>query len=336
MSGRQRIWELIGPCIVVLAVAVGGSLTSRAFQFQVQSVLVTTCIVVAIYVFVGNSGVLSFGHVSFVALGAFAAGLATVPAVSKRGSFPHLAPVLADLELGNLASLLVAAAVGGVAAFVVGIPIVRLSGLSAGIATFAVLMIVGNLLGNWEFIGPGAKTLPLVPRTTDFRQATATLLFVIVVAYGYQRSPAGRKLRAVRDDEAAAQASGIDERRSRLAAFTLSGTLCGLAGGVLVHLLGSITTEQVYLDLTFTTLAMLVVGGVGSLWGAVVGGLAVAGLNSLLAEAERGQLFGLDATLPSGLRFILLGAIMLVTLMFRPSGLTGSQELSPLLARRQR
>lgn len=328
MNGWRRSWELIGPSLLVVLVAVGGSLTSRGFQYQVQSVLVTTAIVVGIYVFVGNSGVLSFGHVSFVAVGAFAAGISTVPAQSLATTFPEMATFLIDLELGNGASLVLATLVGAAAAFLIGVPIVRLSGLSAGIATFAVLVIFNNVLRNWEFIGPGAKTLPLVPRTTGFVQATVGLLLVMAVAYLYQRSRYGRMLRAGREDPVAAQSVGIDTQRQRLGAFTLSGALAGFAGGLLVHLFGSITTQQVYLDLTFVTLAMLVVGGIGSLWGAVVGGLAVAGLNALLTEAERGMsLFGAELAIPSGTRLICLGAVMLVVLMLRPEGITGSREL---------
>ena len=112
---------------------------------------------------------------------------------------------------------------------------------------------------------------------------------MVAVAFAYQRSPLGRKVRATREDPAAAQAVGISVHRQRLWAFTLSGALCGFAGGLLVHMLGSITTEQVYLELTFLTLAMLVVGGITSLWGAVVGALAVSGLDSLLGNAEDGS-----------------------------------------------
>ena len=137
----------------------------------------------------------------------------------------------------------------------------RLSGLAAGIATFAVLEITHNLLREWTKIGPGATTLSLVPETTGALQATVGALIVVVLAFAYQRSPLGRKARATREDPAAAQAVGISVHRQRLWAFTLSGALCGFAGGLLVHMLGSITTEQVYLELTFLTLAMLVVGG---------------------------------------------------------------------------
>jgi branched-chain amino acid transport system permease protein len=329
MSRRLVIWQLLGPSLLVVAVAVLGSRTPPTIQFQIRAVLVTTAVVVALYSFVGNSGVISFGHVSFVAVGAFAAGVATAPADVKPTTFPELFPFLASLQIGNVASLLLAAVLGGLFAFIVGIPLMRLSGLSAGIATFAVLIITHNVFRNWEAIGPGAKTLALIPVTTGFLQATIGLLVLMAVAYAYQRSRYGRVLRATREDPAAAQSSGIDIHRQRLGAFTLSGALAGLAGGLLVHLLGSITTEQVFLDLTFITLAMLVVGGVGSLWGAVVGAVLIAGLNAVLAEAEKGVGLGsLDIDLPAGSRLMSLGLLMLLVVLFRPDGLTGSRELS--------
>ena len=89
-------------------------------------------------------------------------------------------------------------------------------------------------------------------------------------------------MRAAREDPAAARAAGIDIHRQRLLAFTLSGALSGFAGGLYVHLLGSISANQVYLDLTFLTLAMLVVGGISSLFGAVVGAITISLFNILL------------------------------------------------------
>jgi branched-chain amino acid transport system permease protein len=94
-----------------------------------------------------------------------------------------------------------------------------------------------------------------------------------------------------------------------------------------VHMLGSITTEQVYLELTFLTLAMLVVGGITSLWGAVVGALAVSGLDSVLGNAEDGIALGVTLDLPEGSRLVILGALMALMLILRPSGLTGGREL---------
>jgi branched-chain amino acid transport system permease protein len=320
---------LVAPVLLLALVGLVGSFTSRSVQFQFRFALVMAAIVIALYVFVGNSGVVSFGHVSFVAVGGFAAGLTTVPEALKLSLSPDLFPFIASAEVGNAVSLVLAAGVGGVFALIVGAPLMRLSGLSAGIATFAVLVITNNVLRNWEAIGPGARTLSLVPETSGFLQATVGVIAVAALAFAYQRSRFGRVLRASSDDPAAAQGTGVDIYRQRLLAFTLSGALAGFAGGLLVHLLGSITTQQVYLDLAFLTLAMLVIGGVRSLWGAVVGALLVSGLNSLLLTAERGLSLGVtELTVPTGTRLVTLGVVMALILLFRPRGVTGGRELS--------
>jgi branched-chain amino acid transport system permease protein len=258
----------------------------------------------------------------------------TVPVESKKGVLTTVFPLLRDHTVGNVPSLLLAAALGGVFAFVVGLPLMRLSGLAAGIATFAVLEITHNVLREWTKIGPGATTLALVPETTGALQATLGALAAIVVAFVYQRSRRGRLLRASREDPAAARGVGVSIHRERLVAFTVSGALAGFAGGLYVHLIGSITTEQVYLELTFLTLAMLVVGGVTSLWGAVVGALAVSGLDSFLSQAESGVHVGFTLNLPQGTRLVFLSAIMALVLILRPSGLTGGRELRLRLPRR--
>jgi branched-chain amino acid transport system permease protein len=327
--------QLLAPAALVAVVAIVGAFTSRAIEIYFLTAIVSVAIVVAIYVFVGNSGVLSFGQISFVAVGAFASGVLTIPLESKTGVLPDLYPLLRDHTIGNVASLVLAALVGGAFAFLVGVPLMRLSGLAAGIATFAVLEITHNLLREWTKIGPGATTLSLVPETTDLLQAAAGTILVIVAAFAYQRSRFGRSVRATREDSAAARAAGIDVHRQRLLAFTLSGALAGFAGGLYVHLLGSITADQVYLELTFVTLAMLVIGGVTSLWGAVVGALAVSGLDSFLSEAEQGVGVGFTLDLPQGARLVVLGSLMALVLVLRPSGITGGREFSLASLRRR-
>jgi branched-chain amino acid transport system permease protein len=318
--------QLLAPAVLVVAVGAGSTFFSSSNEIYVLNALVSVAIVVAIYVFVGNSGVLSFGQISFVAVGAFTAGVMTIPLESKAGVLPQLFPLLRDHTVGNLVSLMLGACAAGVFALIVGLPLMRLSGLAAGIATFAVLEVTHNVLREWTKIGPGATTLSLVPETTDALQATIGALIVVTAAFAYQRSRFGRRLRASREDPAAARGVGVDVHRERLWAFVVSGALAGFGGALLVHLLGSITTEQVYLELTFLTLAMLVVGGLTSLWGAVVGALAVSGLHAFLVEAEQGVDVGVSIDLPQGTRLIFLGGIMALVLILRPSGLTGGRE----------
>jgi branched-chain amino acid transport system permease protein len=135
-------------------------------------------------------------------------------------------------------------------------------------------------------------------------------------------------LRASREDAAAAEAVGVNVHRQRLWAFTLSGALAGFAGGLYVHILGSITADSVYLELTFLTLAMLVFGGATSLWGAVLGALVVSALDSFLSQAESGVNVGFTLDLPQGTRLVILGLVMATMLILRPSGITGGREFS--------
>jgi branched-chain amino acid transport system permease protein len=324
----RRLDALVGlaaPVALVVAVTALGSQLNPVLQLQFGEALVSVAIVVALYVFVGNSGVLSFGHISFVAVGAYLSGILTLDVEQKNLILPTMFGVLRHTHTSTGLSLAIAAAAGALFALLAGIPLMRLSGLSAGIATFAVLGITTNIISYWEKIGPGVTALALVP-TSGIWTLMVGALIAIVVAFAYQRSPPGRKLRATREDLQAAQAAGIHIHRQRLYAFVISGALAGFAGGLLIHELGSITTGQVSVELTFTTLAMLVVGGVSSLSGAVLGALLISGLNSFLADAEQGVNIGFQLTLPTGTRLVTIGAVMALVLILRPSGITGGRE----------
>jgi branched-chain amino acid transport system permease protein len=332
MSGRRSATSaaaqtLGGPVALVLIAGWLSVLFSEGIELKFHNAFVVTAMVVGLYVFAGNSGVVSFGHVSFVAIGAFAAGMFSMNVQQKGSVFKELFPFIKDNHLGNLPTLLLATVLGGLFALVVGIPLVRLNGLAAGIATFAVLGITRNVLRNWSKIGPGAKAIPAVDETTGLAQSMVALIVCVVVAYLYQRSPSGRRLRATREDAVAAQGVGVRIYRERLIAFVLSGALAGFAGAVYVHLLGSISTDQVYLELTFLVLAMLVVGGINSLWGAVLGGLAISLVNTVLTEGEQGMsLFGWKVTLPTSTSGIVLAALMAAVLLTRPRGLSNGRE----------
>ena len=324
----RKLPELIAPAALVLATALLGLVVSSALQTYFLDTLLKVAIVVALYVFIGNSGVLSFGHVSFVALGVWTAGVLTVPESQRAAIMPGLAGFLSHETVGSVPSLLLAACAGLVFAFAVGLPLMRLSGLAAGIATFGVLEIVNNVLRYYDKIGPGLNAFSSVPETTGIWQAAIGALICIAVAYSYQRSRFGRQLRATREDPAAASAAGISIYRQRLLAFAVSGALAGLAGGLYVHML-PIEIDSLYLDLTFLTLAMLVVGGSGSLLGAVVGALAIGGLDSFLSASENGvDLVGWHLDLPTGTAVLAVGALMALVLILRPNGLTGGREFT--------
>jgi len=179
---RGRLWaaaELLGPVALIVATGLLGAFVSNARSLEFVDALISTATVVALYVFVGNSGVLSFGQISFFIVGAYVAGEYTVPADAKPSVLPQVFSVIRDHTVGNAWSLVLATAVGTVFALVVGAPLMRLSGLAAGIATFAVLEITHNIVRNWEKIGPGPLTLSTVPETTDLWQATLGTIAIV-------------------------------------------------------------------------------------------------------------------------------------------------------------
>ena len=329
MTRLRSVQTLLASIALLLIVALIGAGEPAGTQLDFITALVSATIVYGLYVFVGNSGVISFGQISFVAIGAFAAGVMTIPTGPKHLVLPGLWSFIAHHSVSNFVSLLIAAALGGIIAVFIGFPLMRLSGIAAGIATFALLEITYNVLQQWTKIGPGPTTLSLVPVSTGIWQALLGAIFAAVIAFAYQSSRHGRLLRATREDEAAAQAIGVHRTRERLIAFGLSGALAGLGGGLLVHELGSITVDQVYLELTFLTLAMLVIGGSASLWGATVGALVVSLLDSFLSAAENTvHVAFFTLTLPNGASDLILGVAMAAMLLFRPRGITGGAEFS--------
>ena len=164
MRRIDPVLQLLAPLTLVGVAALVGTLVSTSTETYVINALVNVAIVVALYVFIGNSGVLSFGHISFVAVGAWTAGVLSMPVAEKPAIMPHLFAVLGNHTVGNLWSLAIAAAVGAAYALVAGLPLMRLSGLAAGIATFGVLEITHNVLRYWDKIGPGSAPSPRSPR----------------------------------------------------------------------------------------------------------------------------------------------------------------------------
>ena len=143
----RTVAPVLAPLALVAATAIVGSFFERSTEIYFINALVAVSVVVALYVFVGNSGVLSFGHIAFVAVGSWTAGVLSVPVEEKPATMPILFGFLSDTTVGNIPSLLLAALVGGVF-LLAGLPLMRLSGLAAGIATFAVLEITNNILGT--------------------------------------------------------------------------------------------------------------------------------------------------------------------------------------------
>jgi branched-chain amino acid transport system permease protein len=324
----RRLKPLIILVAIVAAIAIAASFGPVVLQRRATQGLVNLVAVVGLYIFVGNSGVLSFGNVAFMAVGAYVSALLTMKPAAKSVFLPDLPAAIAGAEWPTMAGALAGGAAAAVMAFLVGLPLMRLSGISASIATFAVLVITYVVLGNWTSVTGGQNSLMGLPLYVDLWTALAWAVAAIAIAFAYQESRSALMLRASREDEAAARAAGVHITRHRLIAFVVSGFLSGVAGVLLAHFLGTVRVETYYLDLTFLIVAMLVIGGMRSLTGAICGAIVIAVLTELLRQLEVGfTLGGATIAAPPGLGDAILALLMLLIILFRPKGIAGGREV---------
>jgi branched-chain amino acid transport system permease protein len=299
--------------------------------------LVNMVFVIGLYVFVGNSGILSFGHASFMAVGAYVAAWLTIPPERKDVLFPHLPAILRSAEVAPLPAAIAAGLIAAVLAVVIGLPLMRLSGMACALALFAVLLIINNVASNWDDWTRGTLAVLGVPTNTDINSALAGVLGAIGAAYIYQHTKGALRLRASRDDEVAAKSLGVDVAKERRIALTVSAFIVGIGGFLFAQYQGSFNADAFYLNITFITIAMLVIGGLNSLTGAVLGTIVVSALSVGLRNLESGIAIGPLVISPRlGLREVGLALLMLAILILRPRGLTGGREVGspgPLVRR---
>jgi branched-chain amino acid transport system permease protein len=315
------------PCAIVVAVSLLVASGSAELHRTVVLGLVDLVIVVGLYCFVGGSGVFSFGHMSFMSVGAYTAALLTMPEGVKSLTLSGLPHWLAASQLPGLPATLVGGGIAAIVALALAVPLMRLSGMQAGLATLAVLIITYVVASNWSQVTGGGAGLSPVPATTSLGVALAWAIAAIVGAWLFQESPLGLRLRASREDAVAARSLGVSVFRERMAALVLSAFIVGVGGALYAGQQLYITPDQFYISITFLTIAMLVVGGMNSLAGAVVGSIVVAAIQEVLRRIEAGANLGF-VRLPSrpGLTEVGLGVLLLLMLMLRPEGITHGRE----------
>jgi branched-chain amino acid transport system permease protein len=284
-------------------------------------------LVLGLQVFVGNTGIVSFGQGSFIALAAYGSGLLTIPVQVKVFALPHLPSVLEHVQLPFLAAAgLTVIGILPVAALV-GIPIVRLSGAAASIATFALLVITqGVLIGLVDFTR-GVQTFYGLPHVVTLNLAITWAIGSLLVARLFANSRVGLLLKSSSDDELAARAVGVRVRRLRLYAWVVSCGITAGGGALLAHTLSAFSPAAFYLTLTLSLLTMLIVGGARTTSGAVVGTLAVTAVFEVLRRFENGVVIaGFDIPHVFGLQSLGLGVFLLLAMIFRRQGILGIRE----------
>jgi branched-chain amino acid transport system permease protein len=334
-SPAERTWQVatrmlpLGVLLlaVSLIVVLTDLLASEVFTRLITRMIINLILVVGLYIFVGNSGFVSFGHLGFMAIGAYVTGLLTIPPDFKAFNLQPPA-FIAHTELPFYEAALIGAGVAACVALVVGAPVVRLNGFSAGIAMLAFLIIIRVISSNWENVTGGLASMSGVPTDTTPFKALLGAVVAMTAAFLFQESRTGRRLRASREDEHAAAAIGVNVHRERLIAFVLSAFIVALGGALFAHFVGIFSPDDFYLKTTFLVLAMLVIGGRESLAGAVVGTLVITLVSEGLLRLEEGvHLPGAYLRPPSGTQETGLGVFLLLALILRPNGITGGREI---------
>lgn len=314
---------------LIALVAFLGSQGPATVKSATNGALILLVIVLALMIFTGNSGVYSFGHAGFMGIGAYTAALASTSPEYKQIELPDLPRWLNELHVSAFEGVLLGGGLAACFAVVVALPLVRLSGLAASLATVALLVVVHDVAEGWDRITRGTPGFILDAKPPGTWTLFAWGATAIVVAWLYKRSSSGIRLAASREDSIAAAASGIRMRRERAVALVLSAFLAGIAGGLFAQHFANISPASFFLSVTFTMVAMLVVGGAESVSGAVVGVIAVTVLLQTFRELEEGfTIIGLDVPARPGLSEFGLALGLLAILILRPRGLTGGREIA--------
>jgi branched-chain amino acid transport system permease protein len=315
--------KFITSLIVIALLAgfqVGASAALDPYWVRVLSVAgINVMLAVALNLVNGTTGQFSIGHAGFMAVGAYAAALTSVALE------PHLGASLAPLTLvlACLAAVL-SAAVTGVA---VGVPSLRLRGDYLAIVTLGFGEIIRISIESTPALG-GQQGYPLgaasIPAYATLGWVWGGAVLATVMVWNLTYSSYGRALAAIREDEIAAEAAGIPTTRYQVLAFAISAMFTGLAGSLYAHdATGGqhIDPGSFRLDRSVDILVMIIFGGLGSITGAVIGGIFVAVSLELLREFQ-------------GYRLIAYALLLVGMMLLRPQGLLGTREFSPAVLRR--
>lgn len=278
---------------------IGSSMFSR---YQI-SLLILICIniilAVSLNVTVGCLGQITIGHAGFMSVGAYTAAL-----FSKTAILSGVPGYIVALILGGL--------VAGIVGIIIGIPALRLNGDYLAIITLAFGEIIRVLIEYFDFTG-GPQGLRGIPRMNNFHLIYWIMIISVVLMYSVMTSRHGRAILAIREDEIASAASGINTTYYKTFAFTLSAVFAGIAGGMYAHNLGILGAKQFDYNYSINILVMVVLGGMGSFTGSILAAIVLTLLPEMLREF-------------ADYRMILYSLVLIFMMIFRPKGLFGREE----------
>jgi branched-chain amino acid transport system permease protein len=269
-------------------------------------------VVIGLTLLMGHAGQVSLGHGAFYGMGGYAAGLLSVKA-----------------ELPTWVGLLAAPLVAGLLAAVIGIPLLRLRGHQLAFATLAMQLIFLSLMGQADWAGAGIglqgiEQLSFAGYTFEDEKAYAYLVWaavvlVLVIAHNVVASRPGRGLRALSTSEVAAESAGVPVVKYKLAVFSLSAAFAGLAGGIYCFYIGYVSPDSFPVMMSFEFVVMATVGGLGTLWGALVGAALITLLLRMLNDI--GTMGGMPDSAPAVLSYSVYAVLLIVVVLFLPKGI---------------
>ena len=328
---QKNIYTIIAVAIIIAFIAIADK-TLGAFPLRIFN-LCAIYIVLALSLNLVNgfTGLFSLGHAGFMAVGAYTCALLTMSPAQKEMNFflmPIVAP-LANIQIPFVPALLIAGLAAGFIGFLIGAPVLRLRDDYLAIATLGFSEIIRVVLTNLQPItnGPlGLKGLPRFSTTyTVWTIAILSVIFMIAVI----NSAFGRSCRAIRDNEIAAQAMGINVARVKITSFVIASFMAGIGGALLGHQISTIDPRMFAFVLTYNVLLIVVLGGTGSITGSVIAAIVV----TISMEALRFldgplNLIFIRTKGTPGVRMVVFSVLLLVVVIFRQQGLMGSNEFS--------
>lgn len=335
LSRAQRRGIVGAALLALILIAIGLAATWFGSRYQLRLVYgayVNLLVVLALQVFMGNARVTNLSHSAFMGIGAYAAAICVTPEKIKAISLPDAPWGLNAFALDPVSSALIALVLTGMVAWLVGVFIVRLTGIGATIVSLAVLVIVHGLFLYRTDIFKGNQAFFGIPQLFNLTWVVGLAVLVVFITRGFRESRWGVALRASADDEVGAAAMGVDIHRLRLMAWVLSGVLLAVAGIAYAYYLGTISARPFYFNHVFLTLAMLILGGMRTVTGAVLGTFLISFGLEWVRWLETGPVvLGIDLPEALGLSGIVLGGVIVLTMALRPGGLMGDREIEDLI-----
>jgi branched-chain amino acid transport system permease protein len=273
----------------------------------------------------GFTGDFSLGHAAFMSIGAYLSAILTLPVASKTMLIPTLPAWLGQTEVPFVVATILGGLLAALVAVVVGVPVLRLRGHYLAVATLGLMVIVRVVAINWTDVTRGAKGINGMPAYTDLWWAYGWVVVTVYVIWRLVNSSYGRAMMAIREDATAAAARGVNVTAYRMLAFCVGAFFGGIAGALWGHLITAITPHSFSFLITFNVVVMLVVGGMGSISGSIVGASVMTLVPEFLRRLE--TTLSLGGHPLYGLSQIIIAVTITLVMIFRRQGLLGGREI---------